>query len=296
MQERIWKWTSLIITLATILKIAIPAISSKSQAVTQIESISLDLEIAEHILQTSIQITMMENVFEKIETEASETDQDEIWQKVEKTTNGLGTLVSSQGEILLISHDHWSLFTSSTAPDRVAFRDAKGSLLLEMAGSELLPLILFHDSGTFILKAPKELGDRTMVTADMGFFKTLNPGDIVHVVHHSPRHEGQISIMPAEIIGHERFNGVPMLSLRSLNGQSIEPGDSGGGIWVNGRLAGNMWMTMREVRQYWWQLKPSNYNETAFSLAAGLPVDLNELVETLLQVESPPILETDGLS
>jgi len=68
------------------------------------------------------------------------------------------------------------------------------------------------------------------------------------------------------------------------------------GIWVSGRLAGNMWMTVREVRQYWWQLEPPDHNETAFSLAAGLPIELIDLVETLLNVKSSPSLETDGLS
>jgi len=92
------------------------------------------------------------------------------------------------------------------------------------------------------------------------------------------------------------FNGVKMLSLRSLNGQSIEPGDSGGGIWINGHLAGNMWMTVRETRQYLWQSQPSDDNKTDLSLAAGLPNNLFDLVETLLNVETPPSLEVDGLS
>ena len=87
-----------------------------------------------------------------------------------------------------------------------------------------------------------------------------------------------------------------MLSLRSLNGQSIEPGDSGGGIWVNGHLAGNMSMTVREVCQYWWQLEPSDDNKTDLSLAAVLPHNFFELVETLLKVETPPNLDVDGLS
>jgi hypothetical protein len=55
-------------------------------------------------------------------------------------------------------------------------------------------------------------------------------------------------------------------------------------------------MTVRESRQYWWQLEPSDHNETAFSLAAGLPVELIDLVGKLLQAKSPPSLETDGLS
>ena len=165
-----------------------------------------------------------------------------------------------------------------------------------MSGAELLPLILYHDSGTFILKAPKELATSALVTADLELFETLKPGDIVHVVHHPDGRENQITILTAEIVGQELFNGVKMLSLRSLNGQSIEPGDSGGGIWVNGHLAGNMWMTVREVRQYWWQSQPPDDNKTDLSLAAALPHNLIDLVETLLDVGTPPSLESDGLS
>jgi hypothetical protein len=165
-----------------------------------------------------------------------------------------------------------------------------------MSGADLLTLILYHDSGTFILKAPNELTTNIMATADMELFETPKPGDIVHVVHHPDGQVNQISILAAEIVDQELFNGVAMLSLRSLNGHAIEPGDSGGGIWINGRLAGNMWMTVREVRQYWWQLESPDHNETAFSLAAGLPDNLIDLVETLLQVQSPPSLESDGLS
>ncbi len=36
------------------------------------------------------------------------------------------------------------------------------------------------------------------------------------------------------------------IEMRSLDGSSIEPGDSGGGIWIEGRLVGNLWSTVRE--------------------------------------------------
>lgn len=276
--------------------IVISSTKSEAQTVQQIDAKPLNPETREQILQTSVQISMVEFVLEKVDDQAGEENHDEVWTKVEKSTSGLGTLVNFQGEIMLISHDHWSLFTSNTAPDLVTFRDANGSLLLEMSGADLLPLIYFHDSGTFILKAPEELADRVSVNAKIGYFETLNPRDIVHVVHRSSDQENHLSILAAEIIGQEIINGVSMLSLRSLNGESIEPGDSGGGIWINGQLAGNLWMTVRESQQYWWQVAPSDSNETAFSLAAGLRVELIDLIEILLQVESPPTLGTDGLS
>ena len=296
MQRKKWQLASLVILLIVVIKIIMPVIQYKLQNGPFIETQPLSPEVAVQILQTTIQITMYEEVIEKLETQERNSYQNAGWQKVERSTNGLGTLVRLRGEILLISHDHWSLFTSSTAPDKVTFRDAKGSLLVEMSGAELLPLILFHDSGTFILKAPEKLATKALATAEIGSVETISPGDTVHVVHHSPEQENQLSIQAAEVVGLELVNGVPRLSLRSLNGQSIEPGDSGGGIWVNGYLAGNLWMTVREVRTYWWQWEPSDPNETAFSLAAGLRLELVDLVARLLQVESPPSLAQDGLS
>jgi hypothetical protein len=57
-----------------------------------------------------------------------------------------------------------------------------------------------------------------------------------------------------------------------------------------------MWMTVREVRQYWWQSQPPDDNKTDLRLAAALPHNLIDLVETLLDVGTPPSLESDGLS
>jgi len=300
MQQKIWKWASLITIIVAITATFIPAIWKATKAEARVENTTpLNPAIAEHILQTSIQITMVEHEYEKKDgdVQTNATEQNETWREVTRYGRGMGTLVSQNGETLLISHDHWRLFTSGTAPDSVQFHDANGTLLHEMAGADLLPLILFHDSGTFILRAPIALATKVSETAKMGYFETLSQGDVVHVVHHASGQNDQVVLLAAEVVGDEMFNGVPVLSLRSLDGTSIEPGDSGGGIWVNGHLAGNLWMTVREVRQSWWPFGNPVRKETAFSLAAGLRVELIDLVETLLKVDTaPPALESGGLS
>ena len=43
------------------------------------------------------------------------------------------------------------------------------------------------------------------------------------------------------------YKGLPAYRLRSLDGQPIQPGDSGGGIWFNGVLVGNNWVTLMET-------------------------------------------------
>ena len=37
------------------------------------------------------------------------------------------------------------------------------------------------------------------------------------------------------------FKDTPVYTLRNLNGQSLQPGDSGGGVWHNGTLVANIW-------------------------------------------------------
>ena len=49
--------------------------------------------------------------------------------------------------------------------------------------------------------------------------------------------------MPAPVTAVEQREERPIYVLRSLDGQAIVQGDSGGGVWWNGRLVGNTWAT-----------------------------------------------------
>jgi len=82
-------------------------------------------------------------------------------------------------------------------------------------------------------------------------------------------------MLEAEVESIGEYKGLPIFVLRSLDGLPIVSGDSGGGIWQDGRLVGNMWATVT---------KPSATNAlgssaqnlaapqaTEFSYAALLP-------------------------
>jgi hypothetical protein len=53
----------------------------------------------------------------------------------------------------------------------------------------------------------------------------------------------RVDILDAEVVSLGSFQGLPTVNLRSLSGQPITPGDSGGGVWHEGKLVGNSWMT-----------------------------------------------------
>lgn len=45
-------------------------------------------------------------------------------------------------------------------------------------------------------------------------------------------------------------DGTPSICLRNVGEQWIGHGDSGGGIWADGRLVGNMWTTEKIVDEH----------------------------------------------
>jgi hypothetical protein len=163
------------------------------------------------------------------------------------SARGLGTLVSHRGENVIITHDHWGEVLDILAYARLWSGD--GELLLEMDGESLKELIRYRDGGTMILSVPQELipdqrptGNRP---AELGSSQGVQVGDRVLVVVRRPETPHQVEVLEALVESVEAQLGLPSLTLRRLNGKLIEPGDSGGGVWVDGRLVGNLWYRMK---------------------------------------------------
>ena len=251
--------------------------------------------VAQTIRQATVQITMIQTQWH--EASAADTSEHTITlSSVRHIDKGIGTLLAYEDETLLISHDHWSYLTSTAVPDLVQFHDADGRFLLEMTGDAFRQLILFHDGGSLIMRAPQSL--RTQLpNADLGHTASLQPGDIVYVAHRQANQKETVVLMAAEVLAIEFRNSIPLLSLRSLNGETIEPGDSGGGVWVNdGRFVGNMWMTIIEVQQDWWRFYQPMESTTVRSYAAGMTEDLLELVSIVLESQELPQIQTNSPS
>jgi hypothetical protein len=283
-----WKWASII----ALIVIVVGYLWQRTQ--TEVSALAAAAEVptavADTIRQVTVQITMIRTQWsEPTPAGSGQTNTSSLERHRDK---GIGTLLAYQGETLLISHDHWSYFTSTVdpwthaistvVPDLVQFHDADGRFLLEMTGYAFSQLMLFHDGGTLIMFAPQSLTLQLSSTATLGHIASLQTGDIVYVAHRQANHNDTVVLMAAEVLAIEFRNNIPLLSLRSLNGQTIEPGDSGGGVWLDGRFVGNLWTTVIKVHQEWWQVLGPVETTTVRSQAAGLTGDFLELISHFL--------------
>lgn len=206
---------------------------------------------------------------------------------------GLATLVQVEAEVLLVSHDHWSNLENA---GKVEFRDAGGKLLLTISGGELTGLIRFRDGGTLQLQAPPELypeyqrllaaragtAAQSLLPAQTGSLAPVAVGRQVTVAHRTGANREQVGLTAATIVEVFERQGKPVLKLKSTDGQVIQPGDSGGGIWLDGKLVGNMWLTewvptwVSDWRVWTWSSLRLEQKWLDTSIAAQLPSEVFE--------------------
>ena len=295
--KRISKWTIILILIAIAIAISNLWGRSNNDVSALAAAGEVPTAVAHTILQATVQITMIEIQWhEQTVVYRDESQQTLALRSTRHMDKGIGTLLSYRDETLLISHNHWSQLTSMSVPDLVQFHDADGRFLVEMPGVTFSRLILFRAGGTLIMRAPPALTAQLPNAAAVGHVASLIPGDIVFVAHRQANQNDKVVLMAAEVLAIESRNKMPLLSLRSLNGQAIEPGDSGGGVWVDGRFIGNLWLTVREVHQDWWRFNRTVETNTARSYAAGITEDLLELVSLVLEPQELPELQPDSPS
>ena len=151
---------------------------------------------------------------------------------------GIGSLVEYQGEILLVTHNHWRKVLEDTS--LVKFYDSENRLIKTIIGKEWRDLIIHADAGTLVLRPPQELIDQ-LVPVSLQAVPQLEKGEIVEIVcRESPARE-TAAIQQAVVEETLIYNDQPVYKLRTLNGEPIQPGDSGGGVWHEGALIGNNW-------------------------------------------------------
>lgn len=201
---------------------------------------------------------------------------------------GLGTLVNQDTQTVIITHDHWKDVLARV--EIVQFWNGRNQLITELSGDLFLNQILYRDRGTMILLAPPAMYGLT--TAVLGNPTDVQIGDTVQVMHQEHALEPEratLELHDAIVTEITTFDGQPSFTLRSLDGKTIVQGDSGGGIWHNGRLVGNMWATMTGPNwQVWnWESLDDAVTETDQSFAAVHPAqaDSNQwgTVENMVQ-------------
>jgi hypothetical protein len=158
---------------------------------------------------------------------------------------GLGTLISAGGENLIITHDHWGAVLDGVS--KAEFASADHRPLLELDGAALRALIRHRDGGTMILEAPELLlvsrpwAPRLKPVA-VGDGENVQVGDTVTVAYRLPATGREsVSTFEALVQSLEVKDGRPAWRLQSAQGEQVIPGDSGGGIWRDGELVGNLW-------------------------------------------------------
>ncbi len=157
----------------------------------------------------------------------------------EVISDGLGTLVINGDERLLVTHDHWSRFDEVIGT--VAFRAADGTPLTEMDLRAFKQYLRYRDGGTMVLTAPEVLSTAVSTSAKIMDSDTFKVGDNVFLAQ---RAGNRVTVTKASVITQTGKEGLPAVQLQSAAGQVVVGGDSGGGVWLNGRLAATMWTTI----------------------------------------------------
>lgn len=215
---------------------------------------------------------------------------------------GLGSLIQMDGEMVIVTHDHWDALQ---AAGKVQFLDAAGKLLVEVSGDEFRGMIRYQDGGTMCLSTPPEIrpeyqallaarsGKQESVLpqfGQMGSLEGVQAGQVVTVAYRSGEGRMQVSLMPARVVEIIEMEGKAAIKLQSLDGAVILPGDSGGGIWLDGELVGNMWLTewVYDWRIWTWESLKPVVKCLDTSRAAQLPLSVLQKVFQPQEAEIEP--------
>jgi len=154
--------------------------------------------------------------------------------------DGLGSLVWDGEETLLVTHNHWGEVLQEKSV--VTFYDAQGRMVKTLSGSKFISLVHYLDSGTLILRSPVKLKEQAqpVIVADP---LQVQVGDVVQVAQREGPERKEAGLVEAEVESITSIRGLPVIRLRGLEGRPVQGGDSGGGIWYEGSLVGNMWYT-----------------------------------------------------
>jgi hypothetical protein len=189
----------------------------------------------EQLLASSIQITMVGK--SRIVDGVKETD----------LSKGLGTLIEHEGQRYIMTHNHWAL--PETMLERIEMRDADGRSLTVMARMSYLSLVRYSDAGTLLLAAPPELD--CINAAVLGASTALTIGETILVVTRDKQRQERLTVIEAEV---EQAGDKKMPAQLLLRGAqtAVAPGDSGGGVWHDGKLVGNMWSIIESLQETPW--------------------------------------------
>jgi len=188
----------------------------------------------QRILAATVQIRLKSPLLDEVGN-VMVVDNNGVWHVLETEARGLGTLVQMNDQVYVVTHDHWGelLDTAVTAQ----FFNANGALLVEISGAFFRNLLHYRDQGTLLLAAPPELAFLVGIT---GNGRTLATGSQVFLTRYQPG-TAMVEVAAATVTAVTEREGIPAYLLQTADGTPVLPGDSGGGVWFEGQLAGNLW-------------------------------------------------------
>jgi hypothetical protein len=159
--------------------------------------------------------------------------------------NAMASLVMVRDKTYLVTHNHWDDMLADM--NKLELRNADSELIQRMDCAEFKNLIVYQDAGTIVLNAPDGLLD-AFTPGNLAYNSQLHKGDTVQVAHRSYPNRDRVEILEAVVENIGVFNEAPVYILRGVRGSQLRPGDSGGGVWHNGKLVANTWTVNPEYR------------------------------------------------
>jgi hypothetical protein len=156
----------------------------------------------------------------------------------------LASLVEYEGQTYLVTHNHWENMLKDE--NVLVLRDAEYHMIRTMFGSDFKKLIRYQDAGTMVLRVPDGISE-ALTAGNLDTAPRLKPGDTVQVAHWSYPNRDHLEVSDAVVVDQSILKEASVVTLRSLDGQTLHPGDSGGGVWYNGKLIANTWTVLTDV-------------------------------------------------
>ena len=227
------------------------------------QTYEIDSAARQQILDATVQITLYAPILD--ETGQPKLIEINGQRQIQYTVgDGLGTLVNRNGQVVIVTHDHWTLMEQMT---KATVADVAGEVLLTVTAVQFQQMIQYRDGGTMILALENRLPGTAPTTTS-----TIHESDDVLLLAYRQPDTMQVDVVPMMIDEMKLYHGQQSFYLYSLHNEAVVGGNSGGGLFIDGELVGNMWITLviQEVTQATGTAVGPE-QQTNLSIAARLP-------------------------
>lgn len=226
-----WRLLMTAVLLMVGVAVAVAGCAFPAQAGDRPEGGAADGEVSGALLAASLQITVSGYDM------ATVAQPDRVLSvRVDELARGIGSLVVVDGEPVIVTHNHWRV--PFDCIEQVTLHDRHGDVVATLDGAAWRAAVRYRDNGTLVLAVP---GVPTGPAGTAAETVHVVPGETVLLVQHRPRHDQALRVTPVMVTENAFYAGKQVLGVCTLDGQALAAGDSGGGIWRDGVLIGNLW-------------------------------------------------------